>query len=592
MGNRAKGILGSLPILAVAFGRRQGVEVVIGGDKAETDGKKILLPAMPLECDDALETKAMGFLFHETGHIEFTDTEVFDRCQTAFERHALNVVEDVRMEAVRNATYPGSAAVLAKLAGVVADEGGFGTRESIANAPPQDVLIRAALTRLRQRFLNQPVDGPAALWWERLVPLLGTAGTIKMEALLSTVDQLDTTMDALRLANSIRTLIEDVVEDEPDEAPGSSGDEPDTDDGDPAQNTGQGESEGQDEASDGETAQSHSGGTSGGGSDEGVESSGQASSGPDSGNGKHSPDGGTAISADKDALRQALAAGSDDFSPSDMGEVVGKSLSQEAAKAVNKDRVLFGNDSVPAGTPLAISKRHASGAGELEDVLANSQQLRTRLAAAMEATARIKVTPRIHGSRLDSRGIHKLFTGDHRVFVRKDPARKVNTAVQLLLDRSGSMSGNAVQLARKAALAATVGLGQIHGCKVAAAAFPEIEVLKTFDEQARGAAGRFVIGATGSTPLGPAMIWAASQLVARREERKMLVVVTDGQPDNVAQVKQLVSMYAASGVEVIGVGINTTSVKSLYPVSVVIDSVEALAGALFGVINQRMRRAA
>jgi cobaltochelatase CobT len=127
---------------------------------------------------------------------------------------------------------------------------------------------------------------------------------------------------------------------------------------------------------------------------------------------------------------------------------------------------------------------------------------------------------------------------------------------------------------------------------VAAAAFPNIEILKEFDEQTRGVASRFQIDCGGGTPMGMAMIWAASQLAPRRETRKMLIVITDGEPDNVEQVRKLVGMYEKAGVEVIGVGIGCDSVEDLYPVSVVIDSVEELAGALFGVINERMRKAA
>jgi len=277
----------------------------------------------------------------------------------------------------------------------------------------------------------------------------------------------------------------------------------------------------------------------------------------------------------------------------DLGDVLGKQLEQAAEEANEAETAAYnGEYQAPATTGLSVSKSTVTGQGELSEVLGQSQQLRTRLVAAMEAKARVKVTHRQQGKRLDGTRVHRLFTGDTRVFVRKDWKRRVNTAVHLLLDKSTSMDGDAIVLARRATLAACMGIGQIQGCKVAAAAFPQIEILKEFDEQTRGAAGRFEIGVNGSTPLAQAMIWAASQLAPRREERKMLIVLTDGDPDDADQVRKLVKLYQQSGVEVIGVGIGCQSVKDLYPVSIVINHIDELAGALFGVINERMRNAA
>ncbi|MEY2117230.1 cobaltochelatase CobT-related protein [Rhodanobacter sp. FW106-PBR-R2A-1-13] len=580
MGKRATGIFGSLPILAAAFGRRQGVKVVIGGNRAQTDGKTIFLPDLPLDCDETLEVKAMGYLYHETGHIEFTDFQTYGTAGDAFEANLLNVVEDVRMESMRNATYPGSASSLAKLIGVMTAEGRFGTAEDIEQASPQDVLTYGTLTRLRHVVLGQPCEVVAPLWWSRLQTLLGSAATVKLEALLGRVDDLDTTADALALARRIKGLVEEAAKEPPPPPDPSPSEKPEDQSTDP---------------------QASSGGQPQGGGAGGDQAPGQETGAPDDAGAGDASDAGQSradgVAPDHQALAKALGASASDFAPTDLGQVLGQSLEQEAANAVQADaRAMAGTEesSGPVSRPLEVSKRQVDGQGELSQVLGHSQQLRTRLAAAMEAQARAKVTHRRQGARLDGRVIHRLFTGDTRVFIRKENKRKVNTAVQILLDRSGSMAGVTVEVARQATLATAVGISQIVGCKVAAAAFPSLDILKEFDEAARGAAGRFTIGATGGTPMGRAMVWAASQLARRSEERKLLVVVTDGAPDDRGMVKRLVRLYAQSGVEVIGVGIGDggAAVSGLFPAAVQIDSVDQLATALFGVINQKMRRVA
>lgn len=582
MGHRANGIFGSLPILAAAFGRREGINVVVGGSQACTDGKTIHLPALPIDCDEVLETKALAFLIHEAGHIELTDMSVLGEAETPLIRNLLNVVEDIRMESLRAATYPGYPQTRRKLIELLKAEGMLGTTEQVTQAHPQDVICRAALTYLYVRDLGQPCEEQADLWMERAEQLLGSVALVKFKALLGRVDALDTTTDALALARWIHTLVEDTAKEPPppNDAGGNPASTDDRDQEDPAGGSSQASGDtGSDAGIDG--------GADSAGADDGRQ--GDATSGMTSGS---SPSGDDAAQPpDREALAKALAAGAGEFQPTDLGDITGESLEKEAAASVASDQAAHpGTGSVDR--PLAVTKSTVRGQGELDKVLAHSQQLRTRLAAAMDAEARVKVVHRQAGTRLDGRMAYRLFTGNTRVFVRKENKRKVNTAVQILLDRSGSMSGHAIEVACQAALATTVGIGQIHGCKVAAAAFPEVEVLKEFDEAARGTAGRFGLGATGGTPMGRAMIWAAAQLAARREDRKMLVVVTDGAPDDPGMVSRLVAKYRAADVEVIGVGIQTPAVKGLFPVSTVIQSVDELAAALFQIVHRQMRRVA
>ena len=68
-------LLGALPIIAQALGRGLGVNVVIGGSQACTNGRTVYLPELPAE-GESLAVLANGFIDHEAAHIRYTDFTV------------------------------------------------------------------------------------------------------------------------------------------------------------------------------------------------------------------------------------------------------------------------------------------------------------------------------------------------------------------------------------------------------------------------------------------------------------------------------------------------------------------------------------
>lgn len=380
---------------------------------------------------------------------------------------------------------------------------------------------------------------------------------------------------------------------------GSDGDQ----DGDADQGNGQGDGDDQD----GHADQGDGGGNTNGGADSNDSSDGEdGDTGSDSGeasqaggeslggDAKDSSSGNGTGGPDRQAIKEAVTANQSEIESADIGDITARSLEEEAGKAVEK-----AGSAVVRNLPSVFKNAAQAGGEEAWEVSGESKKVRTQLAALMDSQARTRVTHRRTGTRIDGNVITRAVTGSTNIFIRKDYQKKVNTAAFMLLDRSSSMDSKEkdtadkkIVIARKAALAAAMGISGIHGCKVAVAAFPGVEVLKTFDEPVRSVAGRFETGTTGTTPLGDAMLVAAQALATRREERKMLIVVTDGQPDDVSQVKELVSRFVASGIEVIGIGINDSHVKDLFPNWKVIRHVSQLAGALFTTLKEKLKRAA
>lgn len=576
-------VLRSLPILAVALGRRHGIEVRIGGSRAAVTNKVMYLPSLPMDASEKLVTLAFGFMHHETGHLEFTELGLKREADSALHASFYGVVEDVRMEAERNRRYTGSASRLADLVGTLGKEGRFGDEEWIAQASNGDVVAFGALCRLRAGLLGQPLEEVAKLWEPRLNELLGKKGRIKFDALLADVQHLANSRDALGHARRLVTLMEDLAKDPPEDQPEDKPEQSPDQDQDQDQQQGQVDDQGQDP----------------GESDEADADDDQANQGDgqdsDSKPGEGEADGEAGDSSNQDAGpdREAIKAmldGTDgELSPSDIGDIASKELGEVAEEEVCS-AVSSGADAV--SSTLAVS-RSSGGVSDFPAVAAASLALRTKLRAKMDSVARTKATRRDYGSRFDPMAAAAFIRGESKLFAHRDYHRKTNTAVEIVLDKSISMRGAAIGQARKAALAIAHGLEQLQGVATAAAAFPDIEVMKEFHEKAGSTAGRFSVVADGSsTPMAEAMVWACSSLAPRQEKRKILVVITDGAPNDRAAVSALLRRLKASRVECIGVGIGTDAVKGLFPVSCVIHDVSELSSALFGVIGTQLEKVA
>src|SRR5690606_4755431 len=99
----------------------------------------------------------------------------------------------------------------------------------------------------------------------------------------------------------------------------------------------------------------------------------------------------------------------------------------------------------------------------------------------------------------------------------------------------------------------------------------------------------FALMHTGSTPMAEGIQWAARQLVTRKEERKILIVATDGAPDNVVSAMAQIAAAEAMGIEVHGLGILHAGVTSLFKKSVVISSIEELPHSMVNMVRGAMR---
>ena len=195
--------------------------------------------------------------------------------------------------------------------------------------------------------------------------------------------------------------------------------------------------------------------------------------------------------------------------------------------------------------------------------------------------------------------------------VRRD---EVSIAVAVVVDQSGSMSSRKTEAAR-ALVAICAPLDEV-GCPVLAVGFrnghdydrPEsyeqvdpsrpyhrsesvdIDVFKGWDEPVRNCLGRFTkVKATGGTPMCDGIQFALQALSARKERHRILLVITDGEPDygHGPVIIRQQRLAREAGIALVGVGIDygCRSVESLYEKHVLVEDVSKLPEQLLKTIN-------
>ena len=91
--------------------------------------------------------------------------------------------------------------------------------------------------------------------------------------------------------------------------------------------------------------------------------------------------------------------------------------------------------------------------------------------------------------------------------------------------------------------------------------------------------------------MAQALWYAAADLLACRDERRLLVVLTDGEPDNPPEVLRLLALCRQAGIETVGIGIGIC-VQHLFPTAIEVTETKDLKRELFGVAERLLLGAA
>jgi len=183
-----------------------------------------------------------------------------------------------------------------------------------------------------------------------------------------------------------------------------------------------------------------------------------------------------------------------------------------------------------------------------------------------------------------------------------------NVAVEVLTDLSGSMAGRKTEVARQAGIAIGEALQALgirfemtgfcsepdHRVRSAAASIGssgrfgrrgerlDLHVFKSFDSNSLIGISNLKNGS--QNPDGECLAWAAKRLSMQKQKRKILIVLSDGQPATgdtdfgllQADLRARIAEITKFGIEVIGIGIETDYVKEFYPDYVILKDAKDL----------------
>ena len=249
----------------------------------------------------------------------------------------------------------------------------------------------------------------------------------------------------------------------------------------------------------------------------------------------------------------------------------------------------------------------------------------------MAARSLVTKVPGYRSGRLHGGSLYRLAVSDDRVFRRTHVNHSKETAVTLLIDNSGSMSGRKVETAMKSGYALSQTLERVDvkneaiGFTAYAPSREQIAVkeeeeeriglpfhryepiymplYKGFDERlSPDIKKRFVMGYNGTVSLsgnidGESVRYAGHRLLRRPEVRKVMIVLSDGMPAGHSMaayhggtlnsdLHNAITELEKQNVEVIGLGIMTEAVATFYKKHSILHNLDALPKIVIGELQR------
>lgn len=264
-----------------------------------------------------------------------------------------------------------------------------------------------------------------------------------------------------------------------------------------------------------------------------------------------------------------------------------------------------------------------------------SPGLQSEVERVFRARSAARWLPAQKKGKLHRAGLHKLISGDDRVFRTKLETTTKSVAVQLVIDASGSMSGGKIEAACVAAYIFATLLQRIGvpceivafstlddriadalGFKRASEVYKAIweggpggfkygrveplalYVLKEFKERFNDSQKKALAfmpelyGILRNNVDGESIEQAATRLVAQKEARKVMIVMSDGAPAAYcghglgSHLKKVIKEMERAGLEIYGLGLMDHSVKEFYMNSEVISRIEEIPERILALLKK------
>lgn len=612
-----------LAVLAAGLGRKHGVKVVFGDSRtAQTDGQTVVMPLTSKENSWIVR----GYLDHEVGHVRLTNLNVIPQ-DSPLHRSLWNILEDIRIERAMANLYPGTATNLRALLSQLrkAEPGIF---ELEPGAAPEATITAYIGLMLRSLYLGQPeIADLAQKTREQFLKTFGPDLERDLFALISDIETAASTEDVVALVGRIVDLLkqragEKPPEPEPEQQEAKPQDDSQQQSGEDQPDSG---NEGQQESdSPGDSSQQESDSESGSSGDAGDDADGQAESGPGDADGDRTEPASSPGNATSDAVDAADGAGDgagtvsgDDEPPADpVREAVIQALESQEEQAdlgdqlkalVQEREADLGIDpntiKIAKPTRQSTLPNYGYRKHPVKPSTSVVAKLSARLRGLLQAQALDHAKPSAAGSRIARSRLHRIRTGESRLFLRNDQVRQVNTAIHLLVDNSGSMSsGDRFPITRDVVMALVKALSPIRGVNMGVTIFPAYCRASISDPytgvaipqvdpvlshgQKPGPSLLWPSSSRGGTPLAESLRYVLAEMLKLPEPRKIVVILTDGEPNDHIGSEMAIREAADLKIEVATLGIEDVKFPELFPHFEIVNNVRELPEKAFRLLEK------
>ena len=514
-----------------------GVVVTVGGSTAYSAGGRINIPFGDFS-DPKFMRMCHGFIDHETGHEAETKHELMAQMRARYQDFGgsiLNALEDARMELKQAQRFPGAKINLENL-----------WKDMIELQQIINPFEMAEIGRVVFSYVNNTArklvcgyaNNYSAEGYEILAQNLGKPFADQLTNLIAQAVQAKSTDDVFNISCAICELLKQ------EQTKPQSNDTSDSDTDDESEDDSEGTGDAESESDTDDESEDDSEGTD---DAEGESGADDESEGDSEG------------TVDAKSSRN-LSGDVTDIEYQDYHQQVAELLSEMAIDDQDEVAEFSGYDidvtsepfkkSAPVEGWKALSSKFARTLQRV--IIDNSESLK------MGANS---------GRKLMDRSIAQIPAGKKNVFEFKEENEAPVSSVELLVDASGSMDGRKMIEANKTALAFAKAF-QRMGIDIEVNYFGvyDYERNKNTIYQAKRFGERlkpenFSVGASGSTPTHDALFFGLTRIVNQQSDNKIIIVVTDGQPDESSFLVDTVEMTKNTGVKIVPIGLGTQRVR-------------------------------
>ena len=621
--------------VSAVLGRNSGVSVVFEGDGAYTDGQHIVLPNIDTEADLGEQSVkvARGYVDHEAAHVKWTDQDAWRKAVGKFKRsktniglkkNTMNALEDMRIEKKLIAQYAGSKDNLTAVADSVLVE----MQENLAENNTQlEELDPVQIGSLAVTWYGRQVGG----YGEKCGKEFERLDSELQECVRAAVDRIDdnsTTGDMVKITEDLVGQLVAMSEERQEEEEDDKGEESDDDDGDSEDDSDPEKSD--DDGDDGDDDGS-------GGDSDGDDSDGDPS---DDMNGEDDDDGSEGDGDEGDDKEKSKLGYKTDSSKIDRGslpnadgydpdqlksDAISRELNPNAGTGNGRGDNGFRRFTDRYDRDIEQTAMHECADeydSMMNDTVGQTNVLRRTLERKLAARMKRSWVGGQMNGRLDSRRLVGAFAGSEHVYKNREESDDLDTAVMIMIDHSGSMR-NRIATAAKACIALASALENtpiayaiqgftterlpdkthdkvLKGSRTDCDSYMPVIAIryKEFDERLPRVKGKLGGMVRNFCEMGGVNVDGVSidrggrELMKRPEKRKVLMVLSDGEPHDAyshasgggmeAHLKSVITSLANKGVEVFGIGIESEAVSSYYPNYAVLNDVSDLEKEVIG----------